>query len=192
MTSSFDKFLQTFLENPENIFPMPERMYPKFGVKDGRKGGTYFTGKDLQDVTDNVYGKGSIDADLPGMKAKLDTSDDLSTIPPRQKGKRIIKTNLYRREGKFGGLLWDWVGEPATGSGTEKIVSVYTGGKHYYALRVNFDTSIHLATYPKQKSEPRLRPTAYGSLEFGKVIGQINTRPTKNTIHSLYDVITIV
>lgn len=189
MTPQFDNFVKNLIsEDFPDILSVPERLYPKFGIKDGRRGGTYLT-PDKEDITDKVYSGGYIDADLQGMNAKFHTNEEeLPDMPRKIKGKYNIKTNLYRKTSK-GRMLWDWIGEPPTDSGTEKIISVEIGSKHYYCLKLIFNSAIKLSSFPNSKNEPRLRPTTKGNIQLGTAIGKIKTS-LKRT-HMVYDVITI-
>ena len=192
MTYKFDKMIKLLIESPKGIMPIPQRLYPKVGlaaVEDGgRKGGTYLN-KERKDITGTIYASGYIDSDFDGMKAELNTSNEISELPIKNKGDKIIRTNLFRRiVGNF--PLWKWIERPRIKNNPDKIVSIEQGSKHFYAMRVNFETPLHLAAYPEKKSEPRLRPTAHGSVSFGSVIGQIEISNKK--VHDVYDVITII
>jgi hypothetical protein len=68
------------------------------------------------------------------------------------------------------------------------LVSVETGGKHFYATRVVFRSGLTLTNNPASRSEPRLRPTARGVLSFGNKVGEIYLRGKK---HPVYDMITV-
>jgi hypothetical protein len=190
MTFNFDNIVQKILkEDFPDIFPMPEKLYPRFGITNGRKGGTYFS-PEKEDITGKVYSGGYLDADLPGMNAKFHTNDiELDEIPNKTKGQYNIKTNLYRQKTNSGMYLWNWVDEIPTKSGTEKIISVEIGSKHYYCLKVVFNTPIKLSSFPNSLSEPRLRPTTKGNIILGNDIGKIKTSGKR--IHNVYDIITI-
>lgn len=183
-----EKELPVIQEAPENIFPIPARMYPQLGIVDGRTGGTYMAGK--TDVTGQIYAGGTIDAGFSGMKAKLDTSDDEVDMPAKQAGKKVVRCNLYRMTSHTKMPLWSWHQKPKNDNGSLKVVSVETGGKHFYAMKAIFDCPIKLASYPDSPSEPRLRPTGYGSLKMGKSIGLLKTN--QGNIHEVYDVIYVI
>jgi hypothetical protein len=68
------------------------------------------------------------------------------------------------------------------------LVSIETGGKHFYAVRAVFRSGLTLTSNPTGRSEPRLRPTARGVLAFGKTVEEINLR---GKTHPVYDVITV-
>ena len=62
-------------------------------------------------------------------------------------------------------------------------------GKHHYSLSNSFDVPVTLQTYPKQTSEPRLRPTSQGEVELGEQIGTILVRGNP---HPVYDEVRVV
>ena len=102
---------------------------------------------------------------------------------------KIIRTNLFKK--KAG---WKWTKAP---KGFDKnpgpdfpIVSVETGGKHFYSLQADFPEGVLLERYAKQKSEPRLRPTTKGVVRTGNKIGEIRTSSGK--LHPVYDNIVAV
>ena len=186
--ASHEKQLPVIQEAPENVFPVPARMYPQLGIVDGRRGGTYLAGK--TDITGKIYAGGTIDAGFPGMKAKMDTSDDEVDMPAKQAGKKIVRSNLYRMVSHTKMPLWSWHQKPKNDNGSVKVVSVEIGKDHFYCMKAIFDCPIKLASYPDSKSEPRLRPTGYGSLKMGKSIGLLKT--SQGRIHEVYDVIYVI
>ena len=103
-----------------------------------------------------------------------------SVMDEKAAGKKV-KVNLFRQ--KAG---WKWVGEPPVDTPT--IISVEQGNKHFYTLDSDIG-NVDLAKYPNQKSEPRLRPSSRGDLEFGEEVGKINLRGKE---HPVYDSIKVV
>tara|TARA_R100000329_G_scaffold52638_1_gene48371 strand:+ start:5943 stop:11885 length:5943 start_codon:yes stop_codon:yes gene_type:complete len=102
---------------------------------------------------------------------------------------KTIKTNLFKK--KAG---WKWTKVPEgfdpNPDGQFPLVSVETGGKHFYSLQADFPEGVLLERYAKQKSEPRLRPTTKGVIRTGNKIGEIRTSSGK--LHPVYDNIVAV
>lgn len=81
---------------------------------------------------------------------------------------------------------WKWLGESAMKETI--LVSVESGGKHFYALRADFKGAVTLSTFPNSPTEPRLRPTTRGLLSFSDIVGHIVMRGRE---HPVYAVITV-
>lgn len=138
--------------NP-SVAPVRADNLAKFGLP-ATPGGQYLEMPSRKILTGNIYAGGHIDT--TGARPSFVVSEALA--PALSKKGKITKVNLFRRSGR-----WKWIeGGRSTAEieGTPVIVSVETGGMHLYALRVEFDCPVELKTYPKAKTEPRLRPTA--------------------------------
>ena len=68
------------------------------------------------------------------------------------------------------------------------LVSVKNKNKHYYTTDIDFTKGVKLEKYPDAKTEPRLRPTVKGELEFGNQVGTITYR---KRVHPVYDKIEV-
>ena len=94
---------------------------------------------------------------------------------------KIVRINMFRRKAGF--TVVDAVRQP------EYIISVETGGKHYYAKsKVEIDGFARLKHFPDKKSEPRLRLETRGDLE---LYGEEHTVVIRGKEHPLYDKIII-
>lgn len=96
---------------------------------------------------------------------------------------RLVRFNLIRKSAG-----WKWVDQKSSWNLVlSELISVETGGKHFYAKSLNCQCPIMLARY-LNKTEPRLRPTARGTLSLNDVIGFIELR---RVLHPVYETIVI-
>ena len=163
------------------VAPVPfgnAKMQSIFNVNNPAEGGNYIDLDSKQDLTGNTYQGGSIK--IVNGKPMLETSDVQVDPGTKQDGGVKIKTNLFKQ--KAG---WKWVDY----DGPETIVSTEARGKHHYSLSNSFDVPVTLQTYPKQTSEPRLRPTSQGEVKLGEQIGTILVRGNP---HPVYDEVRVV
>ena len=161
------------------IVPVPfnnQGMQNAFGVNSPTEGGNYIDLDSREDLTGNTYAVGSVKI-IDG-KPLLETNDAPAAPATRDSGNKV-KVNLFKK--KAG---WSWVDY----DGPDTIVSTEQGGKHHYSLNTDFQTPVTLQTYPKQPSEPRLRPTSQGKVVLGNKIGSISVR---GKLHPVYDQVTI-
>lgn len=161
------------------VVPVPFNnvgMQGAFGVDQPTPGGNFIDLDTKADLTGNTYAGGSVKI-IDG-KPLLETSDT-STAPATKESGNKVKVNLFKK--KAG---WSWVDY----DGPDTIVSTEQGGKHHYSLSSDFQTPVTLQTYPKQPSEPRLRPTSQGKVVLGNKIGSISVR---GKVHPVYDQVTI-
>ena len=63
-----------------------------------------------------------------------------------------------------------------------KIISVEKSGKHYYTVETDFSKGVNLTKYPEKPTQPKLRPTVKGELEFGNQIGTISVRGKEHPV----------
>ena len=156
------------------IFPKPERMA-------GVKGGQYIDTTTNTDITNKNIAKASISVSPEGKPSFIGDIKEVEKVGSVGKGKTQIKTNLFKK--KAG---WKWT-KPVKGyEEAPTLISVQQKGKHYYTLNTNFPSGVNLKRYENLPSEPRLRPTLTGELDFGEAIGEISVR---GKIHPVYDTI---
>ncbi len=183
----------------KKVFPVPQRMLDP-STKDFKpflkdvgfeKGGKYLdvTKGENVDITGQKPTQAQISVPKlgEGDKAKMSiTETNENEIDSIEKGAKKIKTNLFKKE-----KGWKWTKVPEgyepNPDGKFPIISVETGGKHFYTLNTDFPQGVELSRYAKQATEPRLRPTVKGRLEFGEPVGEITVRGKS---HLVYDKIT--
>ena len=156
-----------------------------FDLSQPAEGGRYFDMGSRADVTGQTYLSGVVST--VGGKRKMNVSDELAESvvarKPKEEGK-LARINLFDSK-KTG---WKWSkNKPADAPDT--VVSVEQGNKHYYALTTESAQPVDLATYPKKKSEPRLRPTTRGKVVTGKKVGEFIYQGKRRTV---YDTVKIV
>ena len=174
------------------VFPAPQRMFdpkskgynPSLSEFDYEPGGRYLAmGKEKTDITGAIPQTGRISVGADGKPSFMVSKNLAESLP--QDGK-IIRTNLFKK--KAG---WNWTETPEgfdpKPPSDFPIVSVETGGKHFYTLSTDFPSGVELSRYAKKTSEPRLRPTTRGEIELGQKVGEISVRGKK---HPVYDQIT--
>ena len=161
------------------VVPVPfgkPGMQRAFGVSNPTEGGNYIDLDTKDDLTGNTYQGGSVKI-IDG-RPVMETSDVPAEPATKESGNKV-KVNLFKK--KAG---WSWIDY----DGPDTIVSTEQGGKHYYSLSSDFQTPVTLKTYPKQPSEPRLRPTSQGKIVLGEKIGSISVR---GKVHPVYDQVTV-
>jgi hypothetical protein len=164
---------QFSVSNPMPVFPKPQRMWD-----DQRPGGAYLSMPDKADVTGHRAAQAEIGV-KPGGKPFFNASRDaVEATGTPGRGSAIVKTNLFKK--KAG---WQWAQAPEGHEATDTIVSVDHRGKHHYALNVQFPKGVDLSRYEKATSEPRLRPTTKGNLEFGEQAGTILVRGKEHPVY---------
>ena len=164
---------QFSVSNPMPVFPKPQRMWD-----DQRPGGAYLSMPDKADVTGHRAAQAEIGVN-PGGKPFFNASRDaVEATGTPGRGSAIVKTNLFKK--KAG---WQWAQAPEGHEATDTIVSVDHRGKHHYALNVQFPKGVDLSRYEKATSEPRLRPTTKGNLEFGEQAGTILVRGKEHPVY---------
>lgn len=184
-------------DRPISVLPLPERYMKGFtgrtltekernsnlyeiGQKfPYKKGGVYVDMRDKSSSMDSyVASSGKIHIDLKTGLPKLSVSENevdravgvRESKKAGRKGTRIIKTNLFRKKGK-----WDWkyASRGLKENVNKTIVSIETGGHHIYALSFESTTPLELKNYGNEASEPRLRPTTAGAIFLGTQVGEI-------------------
>ena len=133
----------------------------------------YLAGKDI--VTDQVRTKGSVGIDPSTGHPAMYVSKEKGEPPGRAHG-TLTQVNAFRKG------AWKWGQKDL---GYNKVMSVEHGPYHHYTMRVNFNGPVHLKEH---HTEPHLRPTTYGELDFGQPISTIRLRGRE---HPLYDTIDV-
>lgn len=103
----------------------------------------------------------------------------------KKPGKKLIRVNMITNSDKHG-MRWSLSADTLLSKNYYQITSIAQGAIHFFCITCNFKTPFCLATY--EKSEPRSKPTTYGNLKFGKVIGKLNLLGRER---DFYDQITI-
>jgi len=162
---------------------------------DFKPGGEFVNPITKEILTGKKVGNANIKI-VPGMEVKggrpmasFNVTDlDVPEVGTTGKGKSQILVNLIKptKKGNKAGWKWDNVGDEEL-EGVNTLVSVVHKGKHYFTLETDFSKGAELKTYPKSKSEPRLRPTATGELDLQEEVGKIRM---KDKTHPVYRKIT--
>ena len=163
------KAIRPIRQNQLNVMGLLDKPGGRYMTMDFQKTGPPKLGKDI--TGDTFQG---MTIDTRGGKKSM-TVDDEKQVPsilgesPKDFGGQV-KVNLM--ESKKAG--WHWDGDPP--DSTNVVVSVEgKNSKHFFGLKAEYDTPVTMTTYPKSKSEPRLRPTTRGDVDISqsKVIGHI-------------------
>jgi hypothetical protein len=177
---------------PINVKPVPKNVAIDKGLSENE--GIYkanIEGKDV-DLKDKTFNTGQVSVTPEGVPV-FNVQDPINRDIEKPKGvkSRLVKVNLFKKSAG-----WKWLDKPEGGNDSF-LVSIERGEnnakgksitKHYYALNSDITSDVQLKYYPNQKSEPRLRPTAYDDLVFGNIVGEINVRGKK---HPVYDSIEV-
>jgi hypothetical protein len=179
-----------------DVAPVPQRylgrggaphpfFHKAFDTGRAQPGGRYYDMGSRADITGQTFASGLVST--VGGKRRMSISDDAASSVmskrPSDEGK-ITRINLFDSK-KTG---WKW-SKNKPENAPDTVVSVEQGGKHYYALTTESAQPVDLATYPKKKSEPRLRPTTRGKVEVGKKVGEFIYQGKRRTV---YDTVKIV
>ena len=145
--------------------------------------GVYMANVDGKNVNlkDKTFNTANISVNPDGVP-KFNVKNPINRDIEKVKGSKLTKVNLFKKSAG-----WKWLDKPETGNDSF-LVSVEQGGKHYYTLGTNMTADTQLKYYPNEKSEPRLRPTAYDDLVLGNKVGEIDVRGKK---HPVYDTIEV-
>jgi hypothetical protein len=164
---------QFSVSNPMPVFPKPQRMWD-----DQRPGGAYLSMPDKADVTGHRAAQAEIGVKAGGKPFFNASRDAVEATGTPGRGSATVKTNLFKKRAG-----WQWAQAPEGHEATDTIVSVDHRGKHHYALNVQFPKGVDLSRYEKATSEPRLRPTTKGNLEFGEQAGTILVRGKEHPVY---------
>ena len=140
-------------------------------------------GRFSMDITNQMVKGAKVKVVNRGKESKL-TVDKLEEPPSGELDKsygKIVRINMFRKRAGFKVV--------GAFSQPEYIISVETGGKHYYAKsEVEVDGYALLKHFPDKKSEPRLRVETRGYLE---LYGDERTVVIRGKEHPLYDKIIV-
>ena len=135
------------------------------------------------DITNQMVKGAKVKVVNRGKESKL-TVDKLEEPPSGELDKsygKIVRINMFRKRAGFKVV--------GAFSQPEYIISVETGGKHFYAKsEVEVDGYALLKHFPDKKSEPRLRVETRGYLE---LYGDERTVVIRGKEHPLYDKIIV-
>jgi Large polyvalent protein associated domain 23 len=165
-----------------SVFPKPQRLFDPTSP-DYPPGGQYLSMPDKTDITGRSPAQARIAIGPDGRPSFKVSAEDLPEAPSRAGG-ATVKTNLFKQSAG-----WKWASRNEGVPDVPTLVSVTTGGKHYYALASDFPSGVNLTRYADAPSEPRLRPTAYGDVELGPQVGTITVRGRE---HPVYERATVV
>ena len=163
------------INNPMSVFPKPQRMFPEDAPV---AGGQYLSMPDKQDMTGHKSAAASIGVNPGGKPYFTASRDEVDETGSPGRGSATAKTNLFKQ--KAG---WKWKDAPEGHEDTNTIVSVEHRGQHHYALNAHFPKGVDLARYENSPSEPRLRPTTRGNVEFGPQAGSILVRGREHPVY---------
>ena len=140
-------------------------------------------GRFSMDITNQMVKGAKVKVVNRGKESKL-TVDKLEEPPSGELDKsygKIVRINMFRKRAGFKVV--------GAFSQPEYIISVETGGKHFYAKsEVEVDGYALLKHFPDKKSEPRLRVETRGYLE---LYGDERTVVIRGKEHPLYDKIIV-
>lgn len=166
---------------PISVKPVPKKVAVDKGLSENE--GVYMANVDGQnvDLKNKTFNTANISVTPEGIP-KFDVQNAINRDIEKVPGSKLTKVNLFKKSAG-----WKWLDKPEGGNDSF-LVSVEQGGKHYYTLDTNMTADTQLKYYPNEKSEPRLRPTAYDDLVLGNKVGEIDVRGKK---HPVYDSIEV-
>lgn len=171
-----------------NVMPINQSNLEKRGLP-FKEGGEFLRADTKESLTNRNAGSVNVKVD-PSMEvmggrpqASMKAGNlDVETVGSG-KGSKIM-VNLVKPTSKGNKAGWSWVNRVDPELDTNTLVSVEKGNNHYFTLETDFSTGANLTTYPNKKTEPRLRPTVKGELEFGDQIGTILLRGVEHPVYS--------
>jgi len=170
------------LRGGNKVFPKPQRMFPA----DARPpGGEYINAATGEAVTGQKPARAVLGVTPEGKPVFMTDPEQVDVTGSPGKGSTKTMTNLFRRSAG-----WDWKNAPEGYENVPMIVSTENRNKHYYSLGADYPKGVDLARYPKETSEPRLKPTTQGNVYPGEQVGTIVNKKTGDE-HPVYDMITI-
>tara|TARA_R100000781_G_scaffold30683_1_gene22402 strand:- start:508 stop:1482 length:975 start_codon:yes stop_codon:yes gene_type:complete len=187
------KGLRKLLNNQDDIIPVMPVNQANLKEKglDFKAGGEYINPKTKDILTGKNVGAANIKI-VPEMgikggrpMASFNVSKlDVSEVGTLGKGNTDILVNLVKPTKKGNKAGWKWINiKDKNLESINTLVSVVHKGKHYFTLESDFSKGANLKTYPKSKTEPRLRPTAKGTIDLQDQVGTIKLR---NKEHPVY------
>ena len=171
-----------------NVMPINQSNLEKRGLP-FKEGGEFLRADTKESLTNRNAGSVNVKVD-PSMEvmggrpqASMKAGNlDVETVGSG-KGSKIM-VNLVKPTTKGNKAGWSWVNRVDPELDTNTLVSVEKGNNHYFTLETDFTTGANLSTYPNKKTEPRLRPTVKGELEFGDQVGTILLRGVEHPVYS--------
>ena len=157
------------------VFPKPAKLYPEGQSPDAA--GDYINPITKESVADRNVSSASIKLTSAGKADFRVSNDNVDTVGSEGKGKTLIRTNLFDKS-----KGWKWINAPKQYENIPKIISVEKSGKHYYTVETDFSKGVNLTKYPEKPTQPKLRPTVKGELEFGNQIGTISVRGKEHPV----------
>jgi hypothetical protein len=151
------------------------------------------TGKNVGNANIKIIPEMGVQGERP--MASMTVSDlDVPEIGMIGKGNNKIEVNLIKPTKRGNRAGWEWADlkdENFKDINTLVSVNVPSKNQHYYAMETDFSKGANLQTKPKDRSEPRLKPTVKGTLDFQDQIGVIKmgkkTHPVYRRIVAKYD-----
>lgn len=187
---------EKFGANPKE---QPSPFDQRFDLSGEAAGGKFFDIDSLESITGETYDSLLIST-KDGLKAQTgEAKAELPVGSPSKIGAKI-KVNLV--DGREGVSRFKWT-DPSLQEKYPRIVSIESsqaksmarslpkGGKassHVFALEIDSQAPVKMETYPKQKTNPRGRPTMHGDLTLGKPVG---TMEMSGRTHFVYDKVTV-
>tara|TARA_R110000868_G_scaffold33283_1_gene120920 strand:+ start:126 stop:6242 length:6117 start_codon:yes stop_codon:yes gene_type:complete len=170
------------LRGGRKIFPKPQRMFPE-GARP--PGGEFIDAATGEAVTGQKPARAVIGVTPEGKPVFLTDQQQVDVTGSPGKGSSKTMTNLFRKSAG-----WEWQNAPEGYENIPMIVSTKNRGQHYYSLGADYPKGVDLARYPKETSEPRLKPTTQGNVYPGDEVGTILNKKTGDA-HPVYDMVTI-
>lgn len=170
------------LRGGRKIFPKPQRMFPE-GARP--PGGEFIDAATGEAVTGQKPARAVIGVTPEGKPVFLTDQQQVDVTGSPGKGSAKTMTNLFRKSAG-----WEWQNAPEGYENIPMIVSTKNRGQHYYSLGADYPKGVDLARYPKETSEPRLKPTTQGNVYPGDEVGTILNKKTGDA-HPVYDMVTI-
>jgi hypothetical protein len=158
-----------------SVFPKPAKLFPEGQSPDAA--GDYINPVTNESLSGKNVSSASIKLTSTGKADFKVSNDNVDTVGSEGKGKTLIRTNLFAKN-----KGWKWVDAPKQYENITKIISVEKSGKHYYTVETDFSKGVNLTKYPEKPTQPKLRPTVKGELEFGNQIGTISVRGKEHPV----------
>ena len=155
------------LSNPP-VTPIPQKIT-------GSKG--FYSGPNGSDVTGRHYNNATIRA--KPRQIIVEWGNETPRPEPKSSGRRI-RFNMVRPS------LYKSVGSRFNEDNDTWLITAETSERHYYFVgTVNVETALTLARI-ERKSEPRLRPETFGTIELGEQVATIKMKSSGKE-HPVYD-----
>jgi hypothetical protein len=161
------------------VLPVPQRWldpdHPKYreAYGDFVAGGRYIRLTDDADITDMTVARAIIHVrDRPDLLISAQQA-----LPLSSSDGQLIRVNLIKAS-----VGWRWIDNPSNFR-CESLCTIDVGGRHTYALEVYFASGVTLSRYADSRTEPRLRPSTYGTLNLGMIVGTIVLRKREHPVY---------